>query len=260
MRNVLMPSTLALLALAAACSAGGGSSTPPIQPGQSLTAPTDVPQSAQAVPGATVAPTPTPMPSVIVLKSGSVFGADNRWSPNDSDSARGGNGQTVDSVLPCKTTMYETNYHVHAFVGIIYDKQQMALPDAIGLYGYGPESGGVTNAAKCYYYLHTHDASGMVHIESPSGASLGSSLFTLGNFLDVWGQTLSSTGLGNFSGAVHVFVAKPALRSLYSGPFTAFTGDPHTIQLYSHEAIWIEVGSAYYTAAQLPQIRFYTEY
>lgn len=258
MRNVLMPSTLALFALAAACSAGGGTSTPPISPGQSVTTATDVPQAANVVPGATVAP--TPMPSTIVLKSGAVIGTDNRWSPNDSDSAGGGNGQMVDNVLPCKASMYETAYHVHAFVGIIYNKQQMALPDAIGLSGYGPEYSGVTNGAKCYYYLHTHDASGMVHIESPSTASLGSSLFTLGNFLDVWGQTLSSTGFGNFSGAVHVFVAKPALRSLYSGPFTAFTGDPHTIKLYSHEAIWIEVGSVYYTAAQLSQIRFYTEY
>lgn len=233
---------------------------PPVQTGQSLATGSDVPQAASVVPGATVAPTPTPMPSTIVLKSGAVIGTDNRWSPNDSDSARGGVGQTVDGVLPCQPSMYETAYHVHAFVGIIYNKQQMALPDAIGLNGYGPESGGITNGAKCYYYLHTHDASGMVHIESPSTASLGSALYTLGNFLDVWGQTLSTTGLGNFSGAIHVYVAKPALRSLYSGPFTAFTGDPHTIKLYSHEAIWIEVGSAYYTAAQLPQIRFFTEY
>lgn len=220
-----------------------------------------MPQSATAATATTATTaTPTPMPSTIVLKSGNVIGADNRFSPNDSDSARGGNGQTVDGVLPCVSTMYTNAYHVHAFVGVIYQKQEMALPDAIGLYGYGPESSGVTNGAKCYYYLHTHDATGMIHIESPSNVSLGSGVYTLGNFLDVWGQTLSTTGLGNFSGAVHVFVAKPALRSLYSGPFTAYTGDPHAIKLYSHEAIWIEIGSAYYTAAQLPQIRFYTEY
>jgi hypothetical protein len=249
----LRASLIALLALAAACSGGQSTSIPPTAP-QADRVPGVSPE------GATVfAATPTPMPSTIVLKSGAVIGADNRFTPNDGDASSGGNGQTVDGI-PCASSMVENKYHVHAFVGILVNKLQIGVPDAVGLYQYGPDVNGYTNAAKCFYYIHTHDATGMIHIESPSTASLGSSIFTLKNLLDVWGMGLSSSAFGPFAGTVHVFVATTPLRNIYSGTYAAFTGDPHTIKLYSHEAIWIEVGSSYFTASQLPKIRFYTEY
>lgn len=243
---------VAFVLLAAACS-GGGTAPQSVTP-----AVADAGSPAQTnaeIPQATA----TAMPSVITLYRGAIIGLDNKFTPYDSDTSLGGGGQSVDGI-PCAKSMYETAYHVHAFVGIIVNKQEFALPDAIGLYGYGAESSGLTNTATCYYYLHTHDASGLVHIESPSTASLGSGIYTVGNVLDVWGERISSTSFGPYSGAVHVFVAKPPLRSLYSGRPIAFTGDPRSIKLYSHEAIWIEVGSSYFSAAQLPQIRFYTEY
>lgn len=243
---------VAFAVLAAACSGGGNapqSVTPAVvDAGAPAQANAEMPQA-----------TATAMPSVITLYRGAVIGLDNTFTPNDSDTSLGGNGQAVDG-MPCAASMYEAAYHVHAFVGIIVNKRELALPDAIGLHGYGAESSGLTNTARCYYYLHTHDASGMVHIESPSSASLGSGIYTVGNFIDVWGERISSTSFGPYSGPVHVFVAKPPLRSLYSGRPVAFTGDPRSIKLYSHEAVWIEVGSSYFSAAQLPQVRFYTEY
>ena len=42
---------------------------------------------------------------------------------------------------------------------------------------------GITNY--CFYWLHTHDQSGIIHIESPIHRA-----FTLGNFFDIWKQKL----------------------------------------------------------------------
>lgn len=226
------------------------------EPQSQLPAP---PASQQSTTPATAAATPAPTPTPIVLKSGGIVGLDDQFSPTDSDTAAGGNGQTIDGVA-CYTSMYTNQYHVHFFLGIMYNKKQIAVPDAIGMYKPGSETSGYTNNAQCYYPLHTHDATGMIHVEANSNASLGSSLYTLGQVLAVWGEPISSTGFGPYSGPVHIYVAHTPLRATYSTAYSAYTGDPHSLALYSHEAIWIEVGSSYYTATQLPAIRFYTEY
>jgi hypothetical protein len=200
----------------------------------------------------------TPMPE-IVLGWGNTDGLDNQFSPNDGDTSSGGNGGTIDGI-PCAATMYD-NYHVHAFVGIMVAGKEMATPDAIGLYEPGPETNGVTDTAHCYYAIHTHDASGMIHLESSSTAPLGSSIFTLGNLLDVWGMPISPSHFGPYSGTVRVFYATTPLTDIYSGTYHLYTGTaPKNIQLYSHEAIWIQIGANYVPASRLPKIRFYTEY
>ena len=38
--------------------------------------------------------------------------------------------------------------------------------------------------------MHTHDDSGIIHIESPVERE-----FTFGNFIDIWGQTFNNTRL-----------------------------------------------------------------
>ena len=42
--------------------------------------------------------------------------------------------------------------------------------------------------SKCIYWLHTHDDSGIIHIESPVTRN-----FTLGQFFDIWKKKLSNT-------------------------------------------------------------------
>src|SRR5690349_5060878 len=96
----------ALIAMTAGCAAN--QSSPFTPPAQDTAADARSPQSAAAVPAATPAPTPTP----IALSAGKIVGADNQFTPNDGDTTRGGRGQTVDG-LPCKTSMSESNYHVH---------------------------------------------------------------------------------------------------------------------------------------------------
>jgi hypothetical protein len=241
---------LVVLTVVVACSGGGsGSQNPvPVSPES---------QTAHSMVIAQTA-TPTPMPSILI-EPGGINGLDNQFTPNDGDTSRGGNGQTVDGI-PCAPSMVENKYHVHAFVGIMVNGKEIALPDAIGMYLSGAESNGYTNSAKCFYYIHTHDATGLVHFESPSTASLGTSIYTLGNFLDVWGQTITSTSFGPFTGPLHIFYALTPLGNLNSGTYYQYSGAPRAIAFHSHEAIWIEVGSTYVPASRLPKIRFYTQY
>ncbi len=211
--------------------------------------------SPSATSSATAAPTPTP----INLYPGRITGTDNLFTPNDGDSPTGGQGQTVDGI-PCALTMYENTYHVHAYLGILVNGRQVAIPDQIGLYKPGSISNGYTSTAQCYYYIHTHDASGYVHIESPTSTPLSASLYALQNVFDVWGMTVSSTNVGPFQGQVRVFIATVPLQTLTAANYQEYTGNPNTIALYSHEAIWLEVGPSYVLPPNLPAVTFYTEY
>jgi hypothetical protein len=51
-----------------------------------------------------------------------------------------------------------------------------------------PANIGISQAANCLYWVHTHDAKGYIHIESPVTRP-----FTLGQFFDIWGEDLSWT-------------------------------------------------------------------
>ncbi len=202
---------------------------------------------------------PSPLPSTIILQQGKTTGQPGAFTPPRGDTPSGGAGQSVDGIS-CLQYMVDNQFHVHSFVGILVNGMEPAIPDSIGMHGPGPLVNGFVNSAHCFYQIHTHDASGMVHQEAASTVTDSGSLFTLGNFLDIWGQTLTSSGFGPFTGIVQVDVARPPLRTLYVKNYAVYTGDPNQIPLYSHEVIWIQVGQPYRAANQLPTIRFYTEY
>jgi len=119
--------------------------------------------------------------------------------------------------IPCNDNTI--SYHVHAHLQIVYDGQNVAVPANIGI-----------DDNTCVYYLHTHDASGELHIEAPEAR-----LFTLGNFFDIWGQPLSSTRLASIplhkGQHLHAFLnGKP------------YHGNPRSIELSAHQLIALEVG------------------
>jgi hypothetical protein len=62
------------------------------------------------------------------------------------------------------------DFHIHTKFIIMFDNQLYPIPANIGII---PE--------KCIYWLHTHDNSGLIHIESPIKRN-----FTLGQFLQIW--------------------------------------------------------------------------
>lgn len=255
MKNAAIWAVLAASAALAACAGRAGQAPSSVLP--------------QSLPGGattyTTTPTPSPFPSSYVVGSGAIFGLDNQFSPNDGNSSTGGQGQIVDG-MPCATTMPNT-YHVHAFVGIIINRRQLALPDGSGMKSPGADGTYAgfpnwTEYATCYYYMHTHDASGVVHIESPKSASQSTSLYTLGNYFDVWGRTLSTTQIGSYTGTVRAYVAQVPLKTFYiqRASYVLYGSNPRNIPLKSHTTVWLEIGPTYVTPSSLPVIHYYMTY
>lgn len=176
-------------------------------------------------------PPPPPQllpPDTLTLTLGSTVGAS---TFAQGDTPAGGSGATIDGVACDNST---PTYHIHAHVSLYVNGHLQAIPLAIGVVNPQVALGFVWNGT-CWYWLHTHDATGMVHIEPPNSMSM-----TLGQFFDIWGEPLSATVSGadmtgtvaTFNGPLHVWV---------NG--TAFTGDPRTIAFTAHEEITLEIGS-----------------
>ncbi len=154
------------------------------------------------------------------------------------------------------------NYHVHAFIGVYDNGTYVAQPYATGMFNSQPPVNGFVSAAQCFYYTHTHDSSGIIHIEdpNPTGLPLSAAIFNLKTYLDIWGVTADATHFGPFRGPVRVFTSgqkyNPIGQYLVKADTYTFYGqDPTNIPLYSHEVIWIEVGPNY--PASLPNVGFF---
>jgi hypothetical protein len=138
------------------------------------------------------------------------------------DTAKNG---PVDGIM-CENNE-QTLFHIHAHLGVFVDGQEQLIAAGVGI---GPPlvfSSGFVISGSCFSWLHTHDQSGVIHIESPVQRT-----FTLGNFFDIWGIPLSSTQVGPASGNVTAY--------LNGMPFN---GDPTTIPLDLHNVIQLDVGT-----------------
>lgn len=83
--------------------------------------------------------------------------------------------------------------HMHTQLTIEHAGAKVTVPANIGLVS-------AAYAVICIYWLHTHDDSGTIHIEAPGGT------FTLADFFAVWGQPLSGTRVGQYTGHVRAYV------------------------------------------------------
>jgi hypothetical protein len=70
-------------------------------------------------------------------------------------------------------------FHIHAHLSLYINGQQLPLPAQIG----------IASDQSCFYWLHTHDTSGVIHMEAPTQRS-----FVLGNFLNEWSTEFPSLG------------------------------------------------------------------
>lgn len=201
---------LLLFSLCLALSAcGGGDDSGPVQSAAPSPSPSPSPPS----------PPPTPQLAAVSaqLNSALVNGSD-QWPAGST--ASGGRGKPTDGV-PCVT---REDYHVHAHLTIVRDGKLLALPPDIGLQG-------------CAYELHTHDRSGILHIEAAAVRQ-----FTLGQFFSVWGQPLERNQLAGLSGTLHVYLNDGAGLIRYDG-------DPRSVELRAHRMVYLVLGTP---PAQLP--------
>ncbi len=135
-------------------------------------------------------------------------------------------GATVDGIA-CQTSE-QAAYHIHAHLAIFDSGSGRAVPAGIGIPGPQQVVGGFVEGGKCLYWLHTHDATGIIHIESPVQR-----IYTLGQFFDIWGQPLSGSQVGTATGTVTAYVNGKR-----------FSGDPRSIKLAPHAVIQLDVGTA----------------
>jgi hypothetical protein len=131
--------------------------------------------------------------------------------------AAAGQGSPVDGIS-CEPREYAT-LHVHAHLALFVNGVQKAIPANIGIVN-GP------SGMACLYWLHTHDATGIIHVESPA-----SNIFTLGQFFDIWGRPLERARVGSVNGVVHADV---------NG--AAYSGDLRAIPLSAHQQITLDIG------------------
>jgi hypothetical protein len=108
-----------------------------------------------------------------------------------------------------------TTLHTHEHLDVFVDGRPVTVPTGIGI------------ADDFISPIHTHDASGVIHVESPTRRN-----FSLAEFFGVWGVRLTRKCLGGECGAakLHVFVNGRPVR------------DPNLALLTPHGEIVVAFG------------------
>ena len=196
---------------------GSGPGSGSARPGGTAVAGSTEPLSAlgtlTAAPGpGSLGPERVPVPSAPVLAAPSTATA----------------GQTIDGI-GCSSSE-QTLFHIHTHLTIFVDGKQQQVPAGIGIPGAvaaPTQAGPFVDSGACFYWLHTHAADGIIHIESPVKRA-----YTLGDFFDEWRQPLGPDQAGPDHGKVTVIV---------NG--RVFTGNPRNAPLGSRENLQLDVGT-----------------
>ena len=114
-------------------------------------------------------------------------------------------------------------HHVHAHLTILIRGQIKTVPAYVG----------ITATQICW--LHTHDTSGIIHVEAGDSRT-----FTLGDFFAVWHQPLSQTAIG----AESVGNGESIQATVNQQPYA---GAPATIVLSNHQDIVLQLGPPFLT-------------
>ncbi|HEY0817058.1 MAG TPA: hypothetical protein VGE11_27595 [Pseudonocardia sp.] len=138
-------------------------------------------------------------------------------------------GRPVDGIS--SSAEEQVAFHIHAHLQVYVDGQQRALPAGVGIVAplqvRTTAEGPFVEGGAGIYWLHTHDASGVIHIESPVHRR-----FTLGELFDIWGQPLGPQQVGPAQGPVTVLVDGAVVG-----------GDPRGLILNAHDVIQLDVGA-----------------
>jgi hypothetical protein len=116
--------------------------------------------------------------------------------------------------------------HTHQHLDLFVDGKPVTVPADIG----------IDFVTAILSPIHTHDATGIIHVESPIVRE-----FTLGEFFDVWGVRFDAHCVGGTCDG------NGRSMSVYVNG-QAVTADPRSIVLDAHEEILVAIG----TSAQLP--------
>src|SRR2546422_9991643 len=80
-------------------------------------------------------------------------------------------------------------FHIHPYLRIVINGQNVTIPAAVGIVN--PQyQNGIARGGTCFEPLHTHDATGIIHVESA-----GNTKYTLSEFFQIWNYTYHSITL-----------------------------------------------------------------
>ncbi|HKP43659.1 hypothetical protein [Mycobacterium sp.] len=111
--------------------------------------------------------------------------------------------------------------HIHVHLDVLVDGKRAQVPANIG----------IDTARRAISPLHTHDDSGVIHVESPVKRE-----FSLGEFFTEWGVSLSADNIGGLRAT-----DGKTVRTYVNGQ--ARTGDPAAIMFAQHDEIALVYGS-----------------
>jgi hypothetical protein len=112
-------------------------------------------------------------------------------------------------------------FHIHQHLDIYVNGKEVKVPPFIGI----DDGSFITE-------LHTHDASGIMHVESAQTKP-----YTLGQFMSVWGVRFSQKCIGGYCGT-------PAKRLRVYVDGKPYLGNPNNLILKNHQEIAIVYGKA----------------
>ncbi|HSX31116.1 MAG TPA: hypothetical protein VLE99_04320 [Candidatus Saccharimonadales bacterium] len=119
-----------------------------------------------------------------------------------------------------------TATHTHTHLDVYIHGQKTAVPAEIGIL-----SNGISP-------VHTHDASGVIHVESPDA----NASYTLGQFFNIWGVRFTGSSIGGY------MADGTNMLDVYDNGVPV--QDPTRLRLAAHHEIVITFG----TAQEQPQI------
>ncbi len=127
--------------------------------------------------------------------------------------------------------------HTHQHLDIVIDGKPVPIPSGIGT---NERIGFITS-------IHTHDTSGVIHVESPTIET-----FTLGQFFDIWGVRFTADTIGGYTSQEN-----KTLRVFVNGK--EHVGDPRTLALDAHQEIVIVYGTDKETPNPIPEVYGFPE-
>jgi hypothetical protein len=195
------------------------------------------PSHSTSVTASNVKTTPIPSSLQMVADPATTIGDEGiplASGPKLATLATAATGQPIDGVQ-CNAGE-QTVTHVHSHLTIFVNGKSRVIPYGVGIPGYeavATPHGPFVETGSCFYWLHTHQTDGIIHIESPSTTET----FTLGQFFAEWGQPLNKTQIGPVSGKLTVFFTAPGKK------VGIYKGNPADLPLGSHYQIQVDVGT-----------------
>ncbi len=120
--------------------------------------------------------------------------------------------------------------HIHMHLDIFVDGKAATVPQNVG----------IASDGSFLAELHTHDATGIIHFESPTQTN-----FTLGQFFDDWGVYFTKSCIGNLCNS-----GDKTLQVFVNGKL--LTSDPTQLDFKEHQEIVVVYGTQKELPTPLP--------